>query len=254
MMRDLDLHDSDNPRLLSRDAMQESTSAAVRELLRAFKYARDTRRSEWDFAVDLATLRGHGATDNDLRWLLCKGYAKHAREVTKEGDAARRFEDAGELFLTERSCFVLTKAGLQFAQGRTGDGKSVREVDEVLRVADPWTNRGNHEPKRPYWDAERRELMVARVVVKRYRRPAVNQEVVLAVFEEEGWPERIDDPLPPTTPARHHQVPKQEPDQRRAPLQRRRHRRGHPLGVRRRRSKPPTGRLNASVATGAGAS
>ena len=26
--------------------------------------------------------------------------------------------------------------------------------------------------------------------------PAMNQEIVLAVFEEEGWPPRIDDPLP----------------------------------------------------------
>ncbi|MCA9067957.1 MAG: hypothetical protein KDA84_03490, partial [Planctomycetaceae bacterium] len=27
--------------------------------------------------------------------------------------------------------------------------------------------------------------------------PAINQETVLTAFEEEGWPARIDDPLPP---------------------------------------------------------
>ena len=33
-------------------------------------------------------------------------------------------------------------------------------------------------------------------MVKRFRVPAHNQEAVLAAFEEEGWPHRIDDPLP----------------------------------------------------------
>jgi hypothetical protein len=34
------------------------------------------------------------------------------------------------------------------------------------------------------------------LLVKAYRRPAPNQELVLAAFEEEGWPPQIDDPLP----------------------------------------------------------
>jgi hypothetical protein len=33
-------------------------------------------------------------------------------------------------------------------------------------------------------------------VVKRFRVPAENQELILAAFEEEGWPKHIDDPLP----------------------------------------------------------
>ena len=34
------------------------------------------------------------------------------------------------------------------------------------------------------------------VVIKRFKWPAINQETLLAVFEEEDWPPRIDDPLP----------------------------------------------------------
>jgi hypothetical protein len=49
----------------------------------------------------------------------------------------------------------------------------------------------------PVWDRERQELRLGDVVVKQFKVPAVNQERVLAVFEEEGWPVRIDDPLPP---------------------------------------------------------
>jgi hypothetical protein len=49
----------------------------------------------------------------------------------------------------------------------------------------------------PTWDASRQELRVGNVVVKQFKVPAPNQEVILAAFEEEQWPPRIDDPLPP---------------------------------------------------------
>jgi hypothetical protein len=52
--------------------------------------------------------------------------------------------------------------------------------------------------EKPSWDPELRELRMCGVVVKRFARRAVNQERILAVFEEEGWPYRIDDPLLPT--------------------------------------------------------
>lgn len=49
----------------------------------------------------------------------------------------------------------------------------------------------------PHWDAQLRELRLGNKLVKRFRVPAANQELILNVFEEEGWPECIDDPLPP---------------------------------------------------------
>jgi hypothetical protein len=51
-------------------------------------------------------------------------------------------------------------------------------------------------PTVPRWDAETRTLSVGRRIVKQYRVPSRNQEAVLAAFQEEGWPLRIDDPLP----------------------------------------------------------
>jgi hypothetical protein len=39
---------------------------------------------------------------------------------------------------------------------------------------------------------------VGELVVKRFKAPAANQETILAAFEEEEWPPRIDDPLPPS--------------------------------------------------------
>jgi hypothetical protein len=67
-------------------------------------------------------------------------------------------------------------------------------LDSTREVASA-TN-GNAAPPRPHWNADRRELTYRGRLVKRYRRPAANQERILAAFEEEGWPAAIDDPLP----------------------------------------------------------
>src|SRR5205807_1210480 len=48
----------------------------------------------------------------------------------------------------------------------------------------------------PLWDPALRELRWEGLLVKRFRLPAPNQEAILAAFEEDGWPARIDDPLP----------------------------------------------------------
>lgn len=50
---------------------------------------------------------------------------------------------------------------------------------------------------KPSWNAETKALSVGGSVVAEYRKnPAPNQTRVLTAFEECGWPDRIDDPLP----------------------------------------------------------
>ena len=58
---------------------------------------------------------------------------------------------------------------------------------------------GSDEGPSPRWDAERRSLSYKGRLVKRFRAPAENQEIVLASFQELGWPGRIDDPIPGRT-------------------------------------------------------
>ena len=50
---------------------------------------------------------------------------------------------------------------------------------------------------KPEWDCGHRELRYKGRIVKRFRVPAVNQIAVLEAFQEDGWPEFIDDPIPP---------------------------------------------------------
>ena len=53
------------------------------------------------------------------------------------------------------------------------------------------------DAEKPVWDAERRELRYRGKLIKRFKSRKTNQELVLACFQEEGWPSRIIDPIPP---------------------------------------------------------
>jgi hypothetical protein len=48
---------------------------------------------------------------------------------------------------------------------------------------------------KPRWDAATRQLWFNGQLVKQFKRPAFLQELILAAFEEQGWPDCIDDPL-----------------------------------------------------------
>jgi len=47
----------------------------------------------------------------------------------------------------------------------------------------------------PYWNKRERVLFLGRHVVKRFRKPAPDQEAILDSEQELGWPLWMDDPL-----------------------------------------------------------
>lgn len=49
---------------------------------------------------------------------------------------------------------------------------------------------------RPFYDAMVQELWFKDKLIKQFRVPAPNQICILTAFEEEGWPQKIFDPLP----------------------------------------------------------
>jgi hypothetical protein len=53
------------------------------------------------------------------------------------------------------------------------------------------------DPERPVWDETARVLWFRGLECKRFKRPAPHQETILAAFQEDGWPDAIDDPLAP---------------------------------------------------------
>jgi hypothetical protein len=158
--------------------------AALLILLAAWNFAHEANVDVWNFAEEISDLRTVGLSNADFRRLIQRELVCHAEEISNLQARRRRFRRIGPFALPSNTCFVLTDQGLQLAQQiftckKNGDCKP-----------------SSHHDSRPVWNPQKRELRVGNILVKRYRRPAPNQELVLQVFEEEGWPHRIDDPLP----------------------------------------------------------
>jgi hypothetical protein len=155
--------------------------AALGLLLQAHRYAEQVGCTAWDFAVEIHLLARAGSNHNDLRWLVCKNYLCHATEVTAPHSDRRCFRGDGPLRFGDATCFVLTEQGVAFANAVCG--AAAAETAPARPV--------------PRWDPDRQELSFDGALVKQFRSPAPNQFLVLTALQEEDWPPRIDDPLPP---------------------------------------------------------
>jgi hypothetical protein len=158
---------------------RDRLAAAVPLLTGAAADARETGADPWQFAVTFAELVQAGLRAADLRWLVAAGLAGHAAELPAVGDR-RKFRPTRSTGVGAASCFLLTPAGARYFE-TPAPGARPAPPAPVVAV--------------PRWDANRRELTFRGLLVKRFRTPADCQESILAAFEEEGWPPRIDDPL-----------------------------------------------------------
>jgi hypothetical protein len=121
-----------------------------------------------------------------LRWLVAKGCVQCAIELQPKG-ANREFRSVPMQDGNPSVCVVITPYGRQVLD--------LLNQREQIRVDPPGAIAG--PVLRPHWDRARFELRFGDSLVKRFRLPAPNQKRILAAFEEEHWPPRIDDPLPP---------------------------------------------------------
>jgi hypothetical protein len=175
-------------------------------LLEAYRYAEDLDLDPWDFAVELPTLRPLRLTNSDCRWLIGRGWVECGFELTLAGDERRSFRRSTNLKLSKRSCLVLTDAGVVAAGGKPCEA-AVSDLANDLRsnvastghrpVSFPEIIASAAAESKPVWDRDRQQLRLGNVIVKQFKVPASNQEAVLAAFQEENWPPRIDDPLSP---------------------------------------------------------
>ena len=173
-------------------AVPEPVEWALGALLDSLELARDAGHSCWDFAVEVGTLQAAGLRNSELRWLACKSLVEHARETTELTADNRSFETTGLLNLTSKTCFVLTASGEELARTLRPGASS-----EPTQVAPQRESGQSASDEKPFWDVDRYELRWQGKLVKKYTVPSPNQRKVLLAFEEEGWPCRVDDPLPP---------------------------------------------------------
>ncbi|WDQ16644.1 hypothetical protein [Rhodopirellula sp. P2] len=161
----------------------------LQALQEAREYATDLQCSAQEFAISVADAESMGIGTNDLIWMTRKGWVRTF--------GTEEFQlDVGELDSALPSSgwrharFVLGDLGLRLVQG--GSELSVAEMPNAVEPS----SRCSSPASKPSWDPERHELTFQGKLVKRFRWPATNQEVVLSAFQEESWPLRIDDPLP----------------------------------------------------------
>jgi hypothetical protein len=192
----------EEPSAICRELWRRAQGGLIR-LRDAYRYSRDVDRSVWDFAIRIDELQACGLQSSDFRWLICKDFMEHAREIAPANNELRSFRRGPRLRFGRASCFVLTTAGVGFVKSMLQHARRAQRRRPLHREVQ-CNSRGKHHSRRaatpvPKWDRDRQELRLGDVVVKQFKVPAVNQERILAAFEEEGWPVRIDDPLPPAT-------------------------------------------------------
>ena len=164
---------------------------AMRLLCEAWDAARAEKQDIWQFAVEIGQLRALGLGHTELRRLLCQGLLEHAIENTEVGACGRTFRPLKALVLPEQSCFVLTARGREIVSGSAAE----TGLGDRTPLIQP-TAEHRALPELPRWDSRLRQLWWKDFLIKEFRVPADNQEMVLRALEEEGWPPRIDDPLP----------------------------------------------------------
>ena len=179
---------------------------ALERLFEAYQCAKELKRTVWDFAVEIEELQRIGCTNSEFRWLVCRGFAAHGLEIPSKDRMHRAFEQHGGLAFGERTCFTLTEAGVPIARSLASRSLAARRAHNGHPIPLGSDHRENGTPGGlvPQWDHDLAELRLGDQLIKRFRVPALNQEKILAAFEEEQWPVRIDDPLPP----RSDQLPK----------------------------------------------
>jgi hypothetical protein len=177
------------PSAFLKDPERRSRISAALSLLRdAWDAAQDVQGSPWHFAVKREEFRAVGVADAYLLWLLARGYAAHGGCPA----VALIGRGCGESPIRRGSRFVLSDRGRLFA------AELLDAMPARPRLAEGLKKDEAEGSLRPRWDARLRRLCWNGILVKHFKVPAGSQELILAAFEEEGWPPHIDDPLPPS--------------------------------------------------------
>tara|TARA_R110002095_G_scaffold179193_3_gene156569 strand:- start:28519 stop:29256 length:738 start_codon:yes stop_codon:yes gene_type:complete len=172
---------------------RQSVLQALTALSQSLQYAHDSGVDVWQFAIEHEVLREMGLTVSDIRWLIHKKFVIHRKEITAPGDPTRSFSRLSVTSITQDAAYVLTESGIKITQRLMNEEIAPPDLSSRELVSRPLPS-GNRNC--PTWSADHRELWYEERLVKRFRVPAQNQVLVLTVFEEESWPEFIDDPLP----------------------------------------------------------
>jgi hypothetical protein len=156
-------------------------------LLNPWNTAVENHTDPWQFALEIRYLYYYGARTTDLRRLVRQGYALHGQELHPGQDGPRRFQRLTSAALQPQSCLILTDAGVARArQLRSEHSDLARSVVEVTGAGSLLLT--------PRWDGIA-TLWWGALALKRLRRDAWAQRLIVTAFQEQDWIPEIDDPL-----------------------------------------------------------
>lgn len=162
------------------------------ELFNACWEARDKNLSARDQPVSISHLRSKGVSDELLLWMLFQAHIDHwtASVNATTHDETNGMNGGARIGAT--STFSLTTAGESFADMLLAlsllpaDHEEFQEAWSLLQLGQLV----------PHFDVDQRIFTWGRHLIKQFRQPSPNQEMLLRSAEELLWPEWMDDPLP----------------------------------------------------------
>lgn len=171
-------------------------------LIAAHDYSQSCRCDRCQLAITLDELSTVGIDLADCRWMMLEGIVEHLTETTYPGDRLRSFRP-GDAILNKHSAFMLTPSGIEYLRcelcvldDQARAEPSLATASAASKPALRSARASPPAPSLPRWEPQRQELWFDGKLVKQFRIPSANQVTILSAFQEDGWPSRIDDPLP----------------------------------------------------------
>jgi hypothetical protein len=166
---------------------------ALRRFLEAEEVAPPGSSSRAQYALEISVLRSDGLSNTELRGLIQQGLVEHWEEITGPRAKCRRFRPLRCLTLPERTCCLLTPAGVTWArQVLSTEPQASPELsaDRSPGLEQPAS------PQVPFWDAENFTLWWGPHKLLDFRPHAAPiLEAVLTAFQEQGWSQWIKNPF-----------------------------------------------------------
>jgi hypothetical protein len=162
------------------------------ELLVARWQAQELRGPTPAAAVPYSRFRERRVPDVVLLWMMYQAHVEHLLPSPPGAGGTTALRPAASLQVGKASAFCLTDRGEEFGNDFLADAL-VPEDDGAF--AEAW-GRLLLGTLAPNYDRENRVFAWGRHMLKCFRQPAVNQELILSAAEEQGWPPWFDDPLP----------------------------------------------------------
>jgi len=185
--------------LLTPRSPRDSTLAELLTLRRAYleltQAAREARQRRWSprqNPIPLLSLHPDRVGSSVVLWLLYQSHIIFQYPGSRNGDSCPDACGSQRFNRAESGGFALTETGETFAEKFLSFTRDPAK-EEAMKKAGQSLRLGRLTP---CYDRDCRLFTWGRHILKHFRQPSYNQELILCAGEELDWPAWFDDPLP----------------------------------------------------------